>query len=45
MKTRQAMKILNNDYGLIFKYKKHTILKADSIFQKKCKLKKWSELL
>lgn len=45
MKTRQAMKIINNDYGLIFKYKKHTILKADRIFQKKCKLKKWSELL
>lgn len=45
MKIRQAMKIINNDYGLVFKYKKNTISKADKVFQKKCKLKKWSELL
>lgn len=34
MKIRQAMKIINNDYGLVFKYKKNTISKADKVFQK-----------
>ena len=45
MKIRQAIKILNNTYGLLFRYKNNTVLKAEKVFQKKCKLKKWSELL
>lgn len=43
MKIRQAIKILNNTYGLLFRYKNNTVLKAEKVFQKKCKLKKWSD--
>ena len=34
MKARQAMKIINNDYGLVFKYKKNTISKANKRIEK-----------
>lgn len=41
MKIRQAIKILNNDYGFLFRYKQRTISKARKAYDKKyCKNKR-----